>query len=164
MGSLKLDGKAIFGIFISAILGVVLLVAIADQVVLNTNTATVTNGTLTAPAINGTLDITGRELITAIEIYNGTNSTQTLIGLGGALRTASVSGGLLSVQFTLNDSAASYSGKPVNVTYTYNPDGYITDASARSITILIILFGALGILIVVLVFLFRGSFGELIKR
>ncbi len=165
MGNFNTDGKAIFMIFIGVIITITLLAVIADSTFGVTNIITKTNITVTAAAVNVTLDIPGRELISTIEIYNSSNTTQTLIGQGGSLQTGVGSDGLLSVQLLLNDSAASFAGEDLNLSYTANPNGYISDGGGRSVTNLIIVFAALAILIFIIVVLIKfGSLGELIKK
>ena len=168
MVSFDTDGKAIFIIFIGAIITIVLLGSIADQIFGETNTITITNVTVTAAAVNTTLDITGRDILTIIEIYNATNATiQSYIGNGTNIQSGiSTTTGLRSVQFILNDTGAgpSIAGTTVNISYTANPDGYLSDSGSRSIANLIPLFSALAILIFLLVVLIKeGTLGKLIR-
>ena len=168
MVSFKTDGKALFIIFVGAIVTAVLIGSIADQIFAETNTITITNVTVTASAVNVTLDLTGRDILTVIDIYNATNeSVQSYIGNGtNIVSGTSTTTGLRSVQLVLNDTEAgpSIAGTTVNVSYTANPDGYISDLGARSITLLITLFAALAILIFVVVVLMKeGSLGNLIR-
>ncbi len=162
MTSFKMDGKAILIVFIGAIIAVTFLQTIGDSVFAQTNTATVTNVTVTAPAINATLDLTGRTLIGTGTIVNITNESSTSNGL--IIQTGIGTSGLESVQLTLNDTASGFVGTLVNVSYNYEPDGYLQESSTRSVALLIIIFGALGILIFVIIVLIKeGSLGKLIR-
>ena len=159
------DGKAILSIFIGAIIAVVCLGTIADSIYTQTNTFTNANETVTAPVVNGTLDLTGRELVTQVEIYNNTNISQSLIGSGGSLQTGTATSGTRTVQLAIDDNAVAFAGLSVNVSYIYNPEGYLSLGGARSIQSLILIIGALAILIFVIVVLIKsGSLGILIKR
>ncbi len=132
------------------------MVSIGDQINLETNTFTDENITVTVPAVNATLDVTGRELVTETSILNSTNASQTAVGL--FLQTGTGTNGLLSVQLAANDTASGIVGNSVNLTYTYNPDGYISDSGGRALTNLILIFAALAILVfVIVVFIKQGS-------
>ncbi len=162
MTSFKMDGKALLIVFIGAIIAVTFLQTIGDSVFAQTNTATVINVTVTAPAINATLDLTGRTLIGTGTIVNASNASSTSNGL--IIQTGRGSSGLESVQLTLNDTASDFAGTLVNVSYNYEPDGYLQEGSTRSIAILIVLFGALAILIFVIIVLIKdGSLGKLMR-
>lgn len=160
--SLKGDGKMIFTIFIGAIIAVVFLASIGNSVFEQTNTGTATNVSFTGAAINTSLALEGRELIVGTSVINGTNIT--LISGGVILATGTVNG-VQTVTVTINDTATALVGTLMNATYTFNPDGYLSDSGSRSITNLIVLFGALAILVFLVVVLFKeGSFAELIAK
>ena len=156
------DGKAVFAFFIGSIIAIVFLASVADSVFTQTNTATATNLTVTVAAINTSLAVEGRDLIALTSIINETNITLDDVGL-------SLSDGLVNgvktVILTANDSASDLVGDEVNLTYTYNPDGYISIAGGRSIASLIVIFGALAILIFgFVVFMKNGSLGRLMRK
>ncbi|KKL59488.1 hypothetical protein LCGC14_2214870 [marine sediment metagenome] len=141
------------------------MVSIGDQINLETNTFPATNVTVTVPAVNATTDITGRELITEIEIVNASSLGNNTAVVGLFLQTGTGTNGLLSVQLAANDTASGIVGVSVNTSYTYNPDGYVSDSGGRAITLLILIFAALAILVfVVVVFIKQGSMGELMRR
>lgn len=163
MVSLQSDGKAIFKVFIGVIISLVIIGVIGTSIVGQTTTATNIQN-VTAPAVNGTLDLTGRTLITATSITEADNSSNTSVGLILQTVTSSTTG-LRTVQLTLNDTAAAFVGATVTVTYDYEPDGYLNNSGARALALLILIFGALGIMIfVVVVFMQDGSLGRLIGR
>lgn len=167
MGNFDTDGKAIFMVFVGAIIALVLIFVIADQVNLTTTTIEEVNTTVTANAPNVTLDVRGRQLISSINIFNTTNISQNLgERFGASLQTGiSTTSGLLSVQLVFNDTGVNFEGEEVNVSYTANPDGYISDSGGRSVTKLILIFAALAILIfTVVVFIQFGFLGELLRR
>ncbi len=165
MVNFTLDGKMIFTIFVGTIIAATLIATISDSIFTQTNTIAVTNNTVTAAAVNTTLDVSGRELLTTIEIYNATNVTDTLVGLGGSLQTGTGTSGLLSVQLILNDTASAFAGESVNISYTANPDGFLSDGGARSIANLILIFAALAILVFTVVVIFQNeNFRRLLNR
>ena len=166
MAQLKADGKMIFLIFFGAIIGIVLLVAVSDQVTLNTVTGSTVNLTVTLGAVNASTDITGRTLLSRGAITNVSQPNSTNIE-SLTLQTGIGSGGLQSVQIVANDTAQDQGyvvGTTVNVTYTFDPDGFVSGTS-NAILVLVILFGALGTFIFVVVqFLEAESVKNLMRR
>ncbi len=158
----KGDGKAILVVFIGAIIAAVLLASVANQVVGVTTTVAAINSSFTlCNSVNCTTDLTGRQLVSGatITVTNGTVTTRILI------RDGADSGGLRTVQALVNDTAFAelYGGDLINVTYTYEPDGFV-GGSTGTITTLITLFGAFAALIfVIVVFIKDGSMGRLIR-
>ena len=161
VNSFKGDGKAIFTIFVGAIIAVVFMASIADQVFTQTTTASQTNLTVTVSAVNVSQAVEGRDLITATSITNVTNASVNLITLGLNLTDGLVSGDK-TVILRANDTASNLVGTEVNLTYTYNPNGFITNAGGRSIATLILIIAALAIVVFVIVVLLKfGSLGAL---
>ncbi len=159
--SLKGDGMAIFTIFLGAIIAVVFIGSFSDNIFTQTNTASQVNLTVIAPAINVSLAVEGRDLIEVTAIINGTNTSLLTNGLS---MTDGVLDGVKTVILNVNDSSGS-SGNAVNLTYTYNPDGYITSSGGRSITRLILIIAALAIVVFVIVVMFKfGSINNLVNR
>lgn len=156
MVNFKSDGKAIFTMFLGAIIAATLIVGIADQVFNQTTRLDVTLLNVTAPAVNVSLDVIGRDNVQVITIANGTDLGDEIQNLGAFLTTnISSTTGLLSVQLFLNDSVSDYAGTILTLNYTANPDGYVSDVGGRAITKLITLFSALAILIFIIVILFQ---------
>ena len=157
------DGKAVLAVFIGAIIAVTFMATIGDQIFPQTNTGVVNNLSVVTPA-NGTFtDVRGRELITLSRI---TNATDSKLLQGVNMRTAaSATTGLLTVQVTTNDTFNGTVGETVNLTYTYIPDGYVSNSGGRAITRLILIFAALAIVVFIIVkFIQNGSMGDLIPR
>ena len=164
MGSLNTDGKMIFMIFVGAIITVVMLGSIADSVFNTRNTNTQTNLTVTAPAVNGTLILPGRELVAGSTpiIRNATN--EDMVALGMEVTDGFING-VQTVFLTMNDTASPSNLTAVNVTYDFNPQGYLKSQGDRSVVGLIIIMGSLAILITVIVILIKfGSLGALIRN
>lgn len=146
-------------IFIGVLVGVLiaanLLVAVADQEAANTETVIVRNLTVTGPAENASVDLPHRELITRIAVINATN-TSTSLGNGAIIETIrSSDDGLLTVSLRFNSSVpATYRSSPVNVSYTANPDGFVSGSSSTLLST-VVLFASIGILLFVIVMIFR---------
>ena len=156
------DGRAIFKVFIGAIFALALIAVIANSISTQTTTDAAINVTVTAPEINETLDLTGRTLILGGDIINATNNTLTSLGM--ILQTGVGTSGLQSVQLILNDTAVGFNGTSVNVSYTYQPDGYLDNSGARSIAFVTLIFSALAIMVfVIVIFIKDGSLGNLIR-
>ncbi len=153
------DGKAIFTIFLGLIIAVVFMANIGDQIFIQTNEATALNESVTVSAINTSLAVTGRELVTATSVLNSTFND--LIARGLALSTETV-GGVRTVALTANDTATDLVGTSVDLNYVYKPDGYIDNSGGRSITALILIIAALSLVVFVIVVLLKfGSLGTL---
>lgn len=166
MASFKSDGKSMFMVLIGSLIALAFLAVIADQVSIQTNTLGNINLTVTAPAVNGTLDLQGRTLVGTGVTLNATNSSGVdLNSLGVFIQTGVGDDGLQSVQLGVNDTGAAFAAKEINVTYTYQPNGYIPLVSGRSVANLIVIFGSLAIVVFVLVtFIMFGSLGKLMGR
>ena len=146
VNSLKGDGKAIFTVFVGAIIAIVFLASVADSIFTQTTTFTETNTTVTVLAINTSLTLQGRDLNTATAVSNVTFDD--LISRGLIIDDGLVNS-VKTVRLTANDSASALVGTSVNVTYDYNPNGFITIAGGRSIALLITIISALAIMVFV---------------
>lgn len=156
------DGKAILMVFIGAIITIVFLQSISDTQSFQVNTFTENNLTVTAPAVNASVALSGRELIGTATVQNGT--TNISLEGAGVFVNESVINGIKSVRLNVNQTGAGFAGTPVNVTYTAGADGYLERSVDRTISNLIPLFAALAILIFVLViFIMNGTLGEFMK-
>lgn len=164
MASLKSDGKMVFMIFIGAIITIVFLGSIADSVFNQTTTFSQTNASVTAPAINGTLALEGRELVagTTPIVRNATNQEMQNLGI---FVTDGLLSGVQTVFLSVNDTSFPSNASVVNVTYSFNPDGYLKSSSDRSIMNVTLIIAALSILVFVIVVMIKfGSFGKLMGR
>ncbi len=141
------DMKVFFGIFIGVILAVALLVPAADTVFNSRNTFNQTNVSVTAPAVNATLTLTGRSLVSATTpvVRNATNFALQNTGI---FVTDGLINGAQTVFLSTNDTGSNNAGNAVNVSYLFVPDGFVPGA-AGTILGLVVLFGALGVLIFV---------------
>lgn len=129
--------------FVAVVIGLTLLLQAAGYVGIMTGTQTLSNYTAgTVPADGSTLELIGQNIVgTAIAtnatdgvLIPSTNYTVTQ-GLGAD--------GQIAVIYTAVGST--FDGESLNISYTYEPDGYVTSSAGRAIAGLIILFGAMGI-------------------
>lgn len=163
MAMLKSDGKMVFMIFIGAIITIVFLGVVADQVSLQTNTQTLTNLSASVPATANTTfatQIPGRQNTTVIVAINGTGTFTNNF----TVNLTDGSGNLGIFLFTTDAAVTEViNGSTVNLTYTFQPFGYLQDSGARSVALLVVLFGALAIVVFVIVVMFKfGSIGEMV--
>ncbi len=149
-------------LFIGLIVTSAMLIDIANQQELITGSFEVVNGTAVVPAINGTTDLTGRDLITELNIVNAT-SVASVDVVGLSLQQGFGTNSLLTVQLFANDTSSAITGNNVNVTYTYRADGFVGNGNV-AVTRLILLFAALAMLIFAIVMLFKSPFAELLKN
>lgn len=141
--------------FISIIVGLVIFgSAIIPQVVSTTETIDLNT---TADAGNevtfssGLLSNLEGKSVSSFEAYNET----TLVDSGNySLLNNQVSNGDLTAQI---NCSGEYCGLPMNVSYTYEPVGYITSSGGRSLAMLILVFTALAIAVTALVPTLRSS-------
>jgi len=163
MVSLKGDGKMIFMIFIGALITVVFLGAVANSIFAQTNTITVTNETQTAAAINSSITLTGRSNITPITVVNASSDAADWTG-NFTVSTTDSDGDLGIFLFSRNVTGAGFAGESIGVSYTYEPFGYIQDSGARSVTLLIVIIGALAIVVFIIVVMLKfGSLREMMN-
>lgn len=150
-------------LFLGLIVTASMIADIANQEELITGSFSVTNGTVVVPSsINGTLDLTGRDLILELNIVNATSvASDDVVGL--SLQRGFGTKGLLSVQLLANDTAEDILGNDVNVTYTYRADGFVGNGNV-AVTKLISLFAALAMVVFAIVILFQGSLKDLLKN
>ncbi len=159
---MKSDGKMILMLFIGVIIAVALYSVIADSVSSGTVVSnTFTNQSVTAPAVNESLELTGRDLIGTGSVRNVTAPIS--VGSNITIREEVGSTGGKSVVLHVFQNGSVFAGDTVLLTYTSVPDGAVT-GGARAIFLLVIIFGAIAVMVFAVVMLFRSSFAELLKR
>lgn len=159
------DFKALIAIFVGVIIATVLLSSISDSIFEQTNTITITNESVVVGAVNVSVGTTGRDLVGVGTVSNSTNATGSGLFTGLNVIDTTLISGAKTISLVANDTASNLVGNTVNVSYTANPDGFISESGARSITLLIIIFGALAALIFIIVVLIKnGSFREILSK
>jgi len=136
--------------FVTLIVTLALFIAIAQQVGTVRTSETLSNSSQTAPAVNVTLELTGQDLLSTPIVTNATggeviNTANYTFDTGVSTIT-----GWKTVQYTTLDGS-SYASQPINVSYSYGPDGYANNSGARSIALLIVIFSAIAIAVVAIV-------------
>ena len=112
----KMSGSAMLmmAIFIGAIVTVVFLAAIADQIDVGTSTYTETNGSYTFPAAGSDLVLEGKRNLSAIIMVNATGNV-TPIGEDEFNQTTVDDGDAIAL--TITGNGGPHAGATVNVTY-----------------------------------------------
>ena len=160
MAMFKSDGKMIFMIFIGVIITAVFMVSIADQASLLTSTSTITNGTFTSAATNSTVTLPGRSNITAVTVHNASDGTDWTANF--SVNTTNAQGTLGIFLATGGVTGTGFPAESINVSYTYEPQGYIRESAGRNMAALIVLFAALAIVVFVIVVIFKfGSINDM---
>lgn len=136
---------------IAVIVGLVLFQQAAGDVGDITTTQSLSQGLYSLPASGSCTDLVGQELIGTATVTN--RSTGTTIGNVTVSERVSTVDGLKRIGVCAtgaNWEGDPISARPVNITYTYGPEGYVADSGARSVTTLITLLAAIAIALVVL--------------
>lgn len=137
----------VFVVMIGVIVGVVLLQTISNQVANSTTVSSYTNVSYTSSVTpNGTVLVTGRDGSSLTSIKNASGVTLTN---NFTLVDSFDSSGNQVVYLKTGDRAVQWNknGTVVYLTYTVNPDGYMSDGGSRTALGLVVLFSALGIAI-----------------
>ena len=141
--------------FISVLVGLILLQAVAPNIGQATNSYSYTtatkNYTTTLPAANGSkVWLNGQDLLSTPTVYNMTGALTWGTGnytiAEGVNPTTGVKGIYLQADRFPNAALAN----PVNITYEYGSDGYINNSGGRAMANLILIFFAMAVLGVVL--------------
>lgn len=128
---------------VALILGAVFAGAIADEQAKLTETRDTTNDTITAAAENQTVELDGQAVVGSVTVTNTTSddvSDQFTV-----LNNQINDNGDLTAQLE-TDAGANEAGNSVNTTYTYEPLGYNSETSARTVATLPLLFFVLAVL------------------
>ena len=132
------------------VLGVALIQPVGNTVAQGTTTGVGNNYTVTGSATaNGTVNLIGRDSGVLNQVVNASGSTVTSqFSIVNTLDNSNT----LRVQLKTLDTAvtAKNNGSSVNVTYTYNPDGYDSNSASRGIQGIIVLFMAFGLALAVI--------------
>lgn len=130
-------------VFIAILIGLILILPIA-QIVGDASTIYYhNNSTYTAPALNAIIDLDGQELSGTPVVYNATDNVVYTAANYTIDEGVSTSTGVKTIRFTsLTNNISSY---PLLISYSYGKDGYIDNAGGRSMASLIVIFAALAV-------------------
>jgi hypothetical protein len=164
MASFKSDGKTIFMIFVGAIITVVFLGLIANAVFTQTNLETFTNVTVTTAQVNESVTLTGRSNTTVVTVVNASDGTDWTANFSVTTLSSAGIPGIFLVT-SQNGGEVGQNVTSANVTYTSQPQGYLQDSGTRSVAALVVIFGALAIVVFVIVVIFKfGSIKEMVRN
>lgn len=148
-------------VFLTVIVGVILLDAAADEVGRSTSLVTLTNQSYAIGA-NGTFfNFTGFKNFDNVVIYNYTNESgksandaaiEPRIILAGnyTIHNNQVVDGAEAVQLELRDAEFASTAYGLNITATAQPTAYVSDSGARAVINLVLIFFALAVAVVAL--------------
>lgn len=121
-----------------------------------TQTSSIVNQSVTAPAAGSTSVILNGQSATNLLVINASSGTVIPASNYTVTNYALVNGQLVT-QFTSNVGTLGFQGKSINVSYLSEPFGYQIDSGNRAVTTLIPFLSALAIGIVVLGLAFKDS-------
>lgn len=159
-GQIAIGGLILLAI--TVIVGAVMLQGSAQNVgnVVNTYTSANVSFTLGANASTSDLTVCGQKNTSAVVIYVPTGDIVFTHGVGTAGNYTVVQGthsdGYPGPRIYISGLNATWAGAAVNVSCTYQPDGYTEDAGARGMTNLIIIMTALAIAVVGIGYAVKG--------
>lgn len=126
--------------FLIIVLGAVFADVLADQNWLHRNTYTVTNETVTG-SDSTAVDLDNDHLVSITSVTNQSDTLQTLVATNYSATVQRLYNG----EFILLTDT--YDGDVLNITYVYNPSGYVRDSTARVLLNLIPLFFVIAVLL-----------------
>lgn len=148
---------AVIMVFLSVIVGLILLSGSFDYIGQATNTFTLSNYSFTFPAAGTTIDLYGQELVAGTAaITNRSNNAVVPASNYTISEGISSVDGLKRIRLTAN--AGYFNNVVTNASYNYGHVGYIDDAGGRAIADLIPIFGAIAIIVAGLWLVFREKF------
>ena len=154
-GAEKLVFGALIMVFITVIVGLVLLSPTASNVASSTETQVVSNATAT-PTKGVIADLEGRAVVTDTFIATNASDGQVLDSGNYTITDNQLnSAGELTAQINFSGE---YAGAGVNYSYGFEPSTYISNAGGRSLASLIIIFFALAIGVIALYPTLKNSF------
>ena len=140
-------------VFITVIVGVLLFQVVSQEVGTATSTDAVVNETLTSTA-SSVNNLLGQAVDGSVTVVNATGGGIILSTLYTVADNQIVDGDLTAT-FTVNATGEDV-GEVWHLSYTYEPDGYLSGASG-SLALLIPIFFALAILLVAMIPTFRNE-------
>lgn len=153
-------------IFIAVIVGVILLTASAQNIGDVTNTVDVANQSINCQT-NGTtlanIDQLRGKYASGLVVYNGSDDV-VITSAHYTLYNNQVINGEETAGINCSSKIASYKAQNWNVSYTYQPTTYESNAGGRAVAGLIIIFFALAIAVITLVPTLRSGVLDMVKR
>lgn len=161
-GTMELMGTIIV-VAIGVIVALVILTgALSPLIGQSTLTQTLTNDTITAAAVNSSINLEGQAVVGSIIIANSSGTV--IVGTNFTVANKQVVDGVLTSTLTTNDAGSAYAGEALNVSYTLEPEGYISSSGGRAMANLIMIFAAMAIAIFALSPTLRNNLIDLVKK
>lgn len=129
-------------VFVGIVVALALYGAILGNIGAVTQEGVENQSTITFGADGTTVNLVG-QAVSDVVVINATRANQVLPASNYTILNNQVDNGVLTAQ--LQSDGGNFTGSDVNVSYNLEPDGYASDSSARSLTILIAIFAALAI-------------------
>ena len=146
----------VIGVFITVLVGLILLPSVAQYVGQTTDTVAIANSSFAAANATNYY-LAGYKSCSSVVIYN--NTADVVIGSGNYTVTNNVvHNGAEKVRIYTQYNSAVYAGNGWNISCTAQPDTYIGEGAGRSVAPLITIFFALAILVVVFYIIGRQRF------
>jgi hypothetical protein len=140
---------AVIMIFIVAVVGLVLVPAIATNQQAVSNTVDSANTTtITVPASGGVVDLSGSAILNTPVVYNTSSGIVVDAGNYTIEERVSTSTALKTIVYIAD--SGEYEGQTISIDYEYGTDGYAEESGTRSISTLILIFFVLAIVLGVL--------------
>lgn len=117
---------------------------VTPQIGTLTQTQINVNKTITAPAAGSSMFIDGQINNTVVLITNSTNVSFILPQTNYTI-TQDTSQGVIKLKLTMLTGVPNLAGKSINISYGYEPEGYVSDGGSRSVVFIIPLLAVLGI-------------------
>ena len=141
---------------IAIIVGLILFQAAASNVEQATQTvtgvSTLSQGQYTG-VLNTPVELVGQELISVIAVTNRSSGAAIAAANYTIYECVRNSDNLKGICYKALGAGLPSASAPVNISYTYYPNGYIDDAGSRSIAGIIILLAAIAIALVLIPYL-----------
>jgi hypothetical protein len=147
-------------VFVTIVMGLVMFQTISQTVGTTTTSGVFTNKTVTLKANNTYTDIDGAQKYLSVTLFNSSAVLDTTTNVSVENRPVG-DDGLMTMSLRVVGSGY-YANKLVNITGTYEPDGYISDGGTKSVTLLIGIIVALCIVVVALTPTLRNGILDMI--
>ena len=134
-------------VMVSIVMGLVLFQNMAQSVGTVTTSGVYVNKTVTLKANNTYTDINGAQKYTSVTIFN---QSAVVDSINVSVENRPIGDdGLITMSLRVTGTGT-FANQLVNITGTYEPDGYISDSGSRSVTLLIVIFLAVCIAVIAL--------------
>jgi len=141
---------------IGLIVALVLYATVTQIVGQAVTTATASNQTVTMSAAGSPYSLNGQAVVGTIIVTNGSNGTL-IPSTNYTVASNQVINGVLTATITPKAVAPVAGASGINLSYTYQPDGYIASSGGRAMALLIPIMAALAIIVFALSPTFRSG-------